>query len=208
MIFAALMLAFGLAQAGVINDQLATYQLRFANEGAWSVKRNSEIGSGEKRIRTLDIQSGDVIVEMSFLHSLSAYQIEQETKADYASVLSAYRATGTPYVGAVSRKLSCDKEFFPKDVRTEFVGQRARALFGFATERRTFGVCNMDEAKMEFAFTTATLPGDILLKLTAFRKKRASPDAESWKKLLADFKVLPAAGGKNAGKDAGKIKSP
>lgn len=183
------------AHGGVINDELGKYGLRFANDGAWSVKKNSEKKAGDKKVRSLHLQSGDTILEITFLHPLTAYQAEGESKTEYESVLSAYKTALTPYAGKVSAKLSCDKEFLPKDIRSEFAGQRSRVLLGYATERKTFGVCNLDEAKMEFAFTTLLLPGDAMVKVTAFKKKKGPMDMDYWKKLLAEFKLVKKAGG-------------
>lgn len=185
---------------GPVNKELSAYGLKFNRESSWTIKKNVAGASDGKKMRTLEIQSGESSIEMVFLSALTTYQADQESKTEYTSILSAYKAALTPYAGAVSRKLSCPPEYLPKDVRTEFAGQRARVLFGFASARKTFGVCNLDEAKMEFAFLTANLPGDHLVKLTAFRRKGESADLDSWKKLLADFKLVQATAGGTHGR--------
>ncbi len=184
------------AQAGPVNDQLSAYGLKLNGDTAWSITKNSQGMAGDKRLRTLEIKRADYTMTLTFMSALTNYQVEQESKTEYASILGAYKAALTPYAGAVSRKLACDREFIPKDVRSEFAGQRARILLGYATERKTYGVCNVDEAKNEFAFLAAVLPGEHLVKLSAFRKKKgASLDVGSWKKQLAEFKLTAAKSG-------------
>lgn len=192
--FWAAVLSFALA--GPVNDQLAQHGLRLMNDSSWSVKKSN---SGSPQLHDLEIQNPDFTIELRILQGLTTYQTEQEAKTEYASILSAYKTALTPYAGAVSRKLSCAPEFLPKDLRSEFAGQRARVLFGFASERKTFGVCNADEAKMEFAFLTAQLPENRFVKLTGFRKKTAKRDLEAWKQMLAGFQQLPRSKGGESG---------
>ncbi len=194
------LLLISAAVAGPVNDQLSAYGLKLNGDQDWSIVKKSEGLAGDKRLRTLEIQKGEFLIALTFMSSLTTYQAEQEAKTEYASILSAYKTALTPYAGAVSRQLSCDKEFLPKDVRSEFAGQRARMLFGYATERRTYGVCNLEDAKSEFAFLAAVLPGDHLVKVSAFRKKKGAVlDLNVWKKQMAEFKLTAAKPGGNHG---------
>lgn len=195
-----------IATAGVLNDQLTEFNLELKDEGAWTIQKNSGASAGDKKMRNLTLESGEISLELALLKPLTAVQLEQETKTEYVSILSAYKTAATPYQGAVSSQLTCGKEFFPKDLTTEFAGQKARALFGFGTDRKTFGVCSHAEAKTEFAFVATGLPGDVLVKVTGFRKRRHVLDVKSWKNLLAQFKFKPSGG--SIERDHTKAKSP
>lgn len=187
---------FTLVHAGQVNDQLARHGLRLPDDTAWSITKNV---SADPRVQVLEIGNSSITIELRFLQGLTPYEFEQEAKTEYASILRAYKTALTPYAGTVSNKLACAPEFLPKDVRTEFAEGRVRILFGFASERKTFGVCSTDEAKMEFAFLATPLSGDRFVKLTAFRKKSDKRDLESWKRILASFKKVSSGGGASGG---------
>ncbi len=180
---------FSNAWAGGINQQLSAYGLRLSNEGQWTMGKNLTVQSGDKKIQTLELESQGVSVEMTFLNSIPSAQAAQDADLEYSSILSAYKPAVTPYAGSVSKKLSCGAQFAPRKVNTKFGGRNVRALVGYASERRTFGVCTEAEASMEFAFAATGLANDSMVKLTAFRKRQTKLDPHFWTQLLAEFSM-------------------
>ncbi len=175
--------------AGEINQQLSAYGLTLKNETQWTMKKNSTVQSGDRKIQTMELTAGDVSVEMTFLNSVPKAKAVQDADLEYSSILSAYKAAVTPYAGSVSKKLSCGPRFYPKNVPAKFAGLKVRALVGFASDRKAFGACTESEASLEFAFAAMGLPNNAMLKITGFRQRPATLNPRFWTDLLAGFSM-------------------
>lgn len=176
------------ANAGV-NEQLAPLGLQVSRPERWAVTRSASAGRDGRTVHTVQLASSGAEIEITMLTSVKPKQAEQDAKMEFSSIMSAYKAALTPYAGSVSKNLSCAPQFAPKNIGARLMGRKVRALVGFASERKTFGACTESEAANEFLFTAVGLPGDTLLKLTAFRRREGRPQPDYWKNLLADLKL-------------------
>lgn len=173
----------GIAFAMDVNQALATQGVKFKHPEKWTLTKSS----GDKKVRTIVVESEGVSLEMTFMNLLPIKAAQEEAQLEYSSILSAYKVETTPYAGSVSKKLSCASQYSPKDFKSRMMGREVRTIAGFAGERKTFGACTEAEAALEFAFAATELPGDSLLKLTAFRKRDGRVKPEFWTKTLADL---------------------
>jgi len=183
-----------LALAGPVNDELKAFGFRLKDDSQWTLSKNSVQSSGSQKVHTLQLESPHASLEFTVLDSVTRATAESEAKIEYASIMSAYQPATTPYAGAVSKRLGCAPAFAPKDIQTNFAGQKVRAVIGFASQRKAFGACEDAEAALEFAYIATGLPGGRLVKLTAFRKREVQLNPKFWSELLSQFSMNKNAG--------------
>ena len=173
------------ARSLTVNKALAPYGIKFNSK---SPILTSSSNMGKAKVMSFhklkfSYQGTDFSLEAIKPIELDKFQKFSKQKLYAISLL--YKPTPTPYVGQLTYRTDCQKEFFPKIIRIPALGNITDVLQAPATNRNAFGACDKRNAKKVGLFAglySKKAKSGVLLKFFT------SPgDISKYKKIISSF---------------------
>ncbi len=172
------------------NEILRSYQIKVTTP--FEILNQSLQKSGERKIQTLDLRGGAAELIMTIIGPLDKTQFDNYAKLETVAFQHLYESSITPYPDKITHDSLCAKIFHPKKINETVMNQKAGVWFAKASGRKSFGVCNEQEAAYDGALTIIHLPNGYGVKITAFKKSTLAKVVKTdfFKKALSGFSFI------------------